>query len=84
MVLHLTIDPGTPTYMPFVRLALVRYQPHALVDAKVSRVVLSDFAQLTPERASTVTSDPYNPGLLRVAISGPAPRSTRRAHACPE
>jgi hypothetical protein len=39
------------TYAPFVRLALVRYQPHALVASKVSRVVLADFAQLTPDRA---------------------------------
>jgi hypothetical protein len=29
-----------------VRLALVRYQPHALPDAKLSRVVLADFAAL--------------------------------------
>jgi hypothetical protein len=35
--------------------------------------VLADFAQLTPERAATVTADPYHPGRLRVAVSGPAP-----------
>ena len=64
----------TATYAPFVRLALARYQPHALVSAKLSRVVLADFAQLTPERALTVTSDPYAPGVVRVAVSGPAPR----------
>jgi hypothetical protein len=70
----LTIQTGSPTYAPFVRLALVRYQPHALVEAKVSRVVLADVAQLTPERAVTVTADPYRMGSLRVAVSGPAPR----------
>jgi hypothetical protein len=64
------------TYAPFVRLALARYQPYALVEAKVSRVVLADFAQLTPERAATVTADPYNPGQLRVAVSGPAPHTS--------
>jgi hypothetical protein len=72
----LVVNPGTATFAPFVRLALVRYQPYALVEAKLSRVVLADFAQLTPERASTVTADPYNPGSLRVAISGPAPHSS--------
>ena len=61
------------TYSPFVRLALVRYQPHALKKAKVSRVVLADFTQLTPERAVTITTDPYQPGEISVVISGPAP-----------
>ena len=42
-----------PRYCPFVRLALVRYQPHALDDARISRVVLAAFAQLTPDRAAT-------------------------------
>lgn len=69
----LTVDTQCATYAPFVRLALVRYQPHALIDAKVSRVILADFSQLTPERAATVTADPYRPGTLKVVISGPAP-----------
>jgi hypothetical protein len=68
----LTVDAGS-TYSPFVRLALVRYQPHALVDAKLSRVVLADFAQLTPERSVMVTADPYLPGRLRIIVSGVAP-----------
>jgi len=69
----LTLDTETTTYMPFVRLALARYQPHALVEAKLSRVVLADFAQLTPERALMATADPFTPGTIRVAVSGPAP-----------
>ncbi len=36
--------------MPFVRLALVRYQPNALAAAQLSTVVLADFAQLLPRR----------------------------------
>ncbi len=43
------LDPGR-TYMPFVRLALVRYQPNALPAAKISKVVLADFAQVLPRR----------------------------------
>jgi hypothetical protein len=70
----LTINLPEETYMPFVRLALVRYQPHALVDAKVSRVVLADFAQLTPHRSAMVTSDPHHSRTLRVVVSGVAPR----------
>ncbi len=70
----LTVRTDSPTYMPFVRLALLRYQPYALVDAKLSRVVLSDFAQLTPERALTATADPFTPGVVRLAVSGPSPR----------
>ncbi len=68
----LTIDLG-PTYSPFVRLALVRYQPHALDDARISRVVLAGFAQLTPSRSALVTADPHHPRTLRVVVSGVAP-----------
>jgi hypothetical protein len=69
----LTLNLG-PTYAPFVRLALVRYQPHALDDARISRVVLAAFAQLTPDRVATVTADPHHPRTLRVVVSGIAPR----------
>jgi hypothetical protein len=69
----LTINLPSETYMPFVRLALVRYQPGALADAKVSRVVLADFAQLTPDRSAMVTADPHHPRTMRVVVSGVAP-----------
>ncbi|MEP6496230.1 MAG: hypothetical protein ABJF01_26410, partial [bacterium] len=46
------LDPGT-TYMPFVRLALVRYQPNALDNAKISKVALAEFAQVLPRRRAT-------------------------------
>jgi hypothetical protein len=69
----LVINTYSETYMPFVRLALTRYQPHALPQAKLSRVVLADFAQLTPDRAATVTSDPFHPHKMRVVVSGIAP-----------
>ena len=36
--------------------------------------VLTDFAQLTPHRAATVTSDPYHPRRVHVAVSGVAPQ----------
>ncbi|MEP7343746.1 MAG: hypothetical protein ABI877_00705 [Gemmatimonadaceae bacterium] len=70
----LTINVPSESYMPFVRLALVRYQPRSLADAKVSRVVLADFAQLTPDRSAMVTADPHHSRTVRVVVSGVAPR----------
>jgi hypothetical protein len=69
----LTIVTESSTYAPFVRLALVRYQPNALVEAKLSRAVVADFVQLTPERAATLAAAPGESGVLRVTVSGPAP-----------
>jgi hypothetical protein len=40
----------------------------------ISRVVLADFIQLTPDRTATVTADPHHPRTLRVTVSGVAPR----------
>lgn len=63
------LDPGR-TYTPFVRLALVRYQPHSEDDAKVSRVVLAEFAQLLPRRAVALKRDGQ---ALKLTVRGPAP-----------
>ena len=73
----LTIKTDNATYTPFVRLALVRYQPHALVDAQISRVVLADFAQITPDRSVLITVDPNVPRQLRLVVSGVAPIGPR-------
>ncbi len=75
----LTIKTENDTYAPFVRLALVRYQPHALADARISRVVLADFAQLTPDRSVLITVDPQAPRQLRVVVSGVAPQGPAAA-----
>jgi hypothetical protein len=74
----LTVNVGA-TYSPFIRLALVRYQPHALDDARISRVVLAGFSQLTPDRAAMVTADPHHPRTLRATVSGVAPRGPQPA-----
>ena len=78
-----TVDAETPTYCPFVRLALARYQPHAIPGAKLSRVVLADFAQLVPGRAAVVSVDPYHPRRLRVTLSGIAPPARCRRSSAP-
>jgi hypothetical protein len=69
----LTVDANSLAYTPFIRLAFVRYQPLALPDAKLSPVLLADYAQLTPERSAVITADPYHPRTLHLTVSGPAP-----------
>jgi hypothetical protein len=55
----LQIAPGQ-AYCPFVRLALARYQAHALPGLRLSEVVTTEFVQLLPERSATVI--PRAPG----------------------
>jgi hypothetical protein len=73
----LTVETYEYSYNPFIRLALARYQPYALGDAKLSRVVLADFAQFLPNRSLLVTADPYHARRLRVTVSGPVPLGPR-------
>jgi hypothetical protein len=56
-------------YYPFVRLALVRYQPSSVPGTEVSRRVLADFAQLVPDRGVTVVrrADDH----FAVTVTGP-------------
>ncbi|RLJ59248.1 hypothetical protein BCF46_1396 [Litoreibacter meonggei] len=63
------LNPGA-TYMPFVRLALVRYQPNSIGGTKISKVVLAEFAQVLPRRRIVAT--PKN-ATLKVALHGPNP-----------
>jgi hypothetical protein len=62
--------PMGAAYHPWVRLALVRYQPDAIADAKLSRVVLADFAALPMDRGLLLTYDPYLPDVISVTVSG--------------
>lgn len=67
------LDAG-PSYFPFVRLALARYQPKSVEGAHLSRVVLADFVQLAPDRTATVVFDTLDPERrkLKATVSGPA------------
>lgn len=68
----LEIDAAT-AYFPFVRLALVRYQPHSLDGLHLSPVTLTDFAQLAPSRSATITTHPQRVGAAKrvtVTVSG--------------
>jgi hypothetical protein len=64
------LDAGWRTYMPFVRLALVRYQPHAIGGMKLSRVTLAEFAQVLPRRSVTVQRAAQ---VQTVKVRGPVP-----------
>jgi len=57
------------SYWPFVRLALVRYQPDSIVNAEISRVTQVDFAQLAPDRVATLTFP--SPTTVAIAVTGP-------------
>ena len=63
----IVINPQS-AYMPFIRLALARYQPKSVGNAHLSRVVLADYAQLTPDRTLVVTRKAA--GKLSVAVKG--------------
>ncbi len=78
------IDAGQ-SYFPFVRLALAAYQPNSLSGAitgtgtiilpgsdnvHLSRVVLADFVQLTPNHYASITRNDSNPLLRHVSLTG--------------
>jgi hypothetical protein len=55
-------------YMPFVRLALVRYQPNSLEGCLVSNIVTADIVQTLPDRTLTVVKSGSN---LAITVAGP-------------
>jgi hypothetical protein len=67
------------TYAPFVRLALARYQPHSIEGVELSRVVLADFAQLTPTRSAVLTIDPGDTRGARLFVGGLGPTAPTRS-----
>jgi hypothetical protein len=58
------------SYYPFIRMALARYQPDSIDNAHLSKIVLADYAQISPDRSIVITYDPYNPDVLNVAVAG--------------
>ena len=57
-------------YMPFVRLALVRFQPWSVDGMHLSPIVLADFAQIAPDRSTILTWDPYDADTINLVVSG--------------
>jgi hypothetical protein len=64
---------NSSTYAPFVRLALARFQPHSLPGVELSKVVLADFAQLSPDRSAVLSVAPAAPRTARVFVGGLVP-----------
>ena len=64
------------SYTPFIRLALVRYQPQSVPGVEISSVMLADFAQPQPDRTMSVV---HAPGLVTVTVSGESYHSRRFA-----
>ena len=70
------------SYFPFVKLALVRYQPASLPGIELSRVVQADFIQLTPNRSMGLT---YPSGTeVNVEVLGPGYLMTPNNRATPD
>jgi hypothetical protein len=67
--IQIKIDSGQ-SYNPFVRLALARYQPHSLEGLEVSRVVLTDFVQLAPDRTVTINPVEGDPNSFAISVQG--------------
>jgi len=57
------------TYFPFLRLALVRFQPTSVKGAHISAVVRAEYAQLLPSRTAVYTFDHDASGLVHVAVA---------------
>jgi hypothetical protein len=69
VVCDIGIEPTAPSYFPYVRLALARFQPSSIPGAEVSRVVLADYVQVPPERTVTAIPD-LATGSVRLEVTG--------------
>jgi hypothetical protein len=75
----ITIDPGQ-SYYPFIRLALCRLQPYSYdnpatgIDVYCSRVVISEFCQLAPDRQASAMVD-ADRSTINVQVIGPTYRA---------
>lgn len=63
------------SYMPFVRLALARYQPDSLDDLKLSTILMTELVPLLPERRLTVER---HGATVLVTLTGPGPNPPNR------
>jgi hypothetical protein len=69
VVCDIAVEPTPPSYFPFVRLALARFQPSSVPGCELSRVVLADQVQVPPERTVTATPGP-TPGTVQLEVAG--------------
>ncbi|MFB9651664.1 hypothetical protein [Pseudarthrobacter oxydans] len=64
-------------YMPLLRLALVRYQPHSVPGMQASSVVLTDLTTVLPDRTLSLRSQPGPPTAMEITVTGPSYTSLR-------
>lgn len=57
-----------PSYAPFVRLALARFQPDSIPGVELSPVARAEFAQLAPDRRASVATVPTATGGVRINV----------------
>jgi hypothetical protein len=69
--------PTGAAYFPFVRLGLVRYQPHAIPGCELSPIVPTAFVQTVPDRTLNCVFEPD--GSTTLALNGPAPSASMDA-----
>ena len=69
--LELAVDQLGWTYWPFVRLALCRYQPDAIAEAKLSRIAIGEFAQVAPDRRLSLSW--IDDSHVKAVLQGMAP-----------
>ena len=84
------VDLELGAYWPFVRLALARWQPNAIVAAdpddtalSLSPVVLADIAEVAPGRTATVTVSGTFVRNVNVLVQGPSFSTTAVDRAAP-
>ena len=73
------IDPDK-AYFPFVRLALVRYQPISIEHAHLSRVALADFIQVVPHRELSYDLSQLSAAAPQINIEVKGPSYFYREH----
>ncbi|HEY0513787.1 MAG TPA: hypothetical protein VGH73_17900 [Thermoanaerobaculia bacterium] len=69
-LLYVDVDLRVPSYFPFVRLGLARYQRYALAGRELSAIVPAVFCQLMPD--VTVTATPRRRGCWEVSVVAPS------------
>jgi hypothetical protein len=69
------MDVPTESYMPFVKLALARYQPDSLPPLRLSPIVTTDLVPLLPQRRLVVER---RDAAVAVTLTGPGPNPPNR------
>lgn len=76
--IEITPPAAAPSYAPFVRLALARFQPNSLRGMSLSPVVVADPVRLLPDRRLIVERTGPD---LRISLLGTGPRPPNRLEA---